>query len=236
MNVTPPVLTPRLAAAAEMVGKCECFADIGTDHAYLPIYLYMTGKCKAAIASDISEGPLERAKQTAKRYNTDISLRLGSGLDTLKVDEADCVVIAGMGGLLIAEILKNGTDKLNDAKKIILQPMTAVPELRYFLIENGWTIAEERLAKENNKIYVLMSVKRPETEVKHKPYTDVGLYIGKYLIENKPMFYDEYLKRRLNKLKKMTEGLKNSESAESERKRALINKLIDEIKNLNGEI
>lgn len=161
MNITPPVLSPRLAEAARLVGKCNCFADIGTDHAYLPIYLLMTGACRTAVASDIGEGPLKRAFAAAQKYNQTVSLRLGSGLSTLERDEADAVVIAGMGGLLIADILKNGADKLGAAKKIVLQPMTAVPELRKFLADYGWRIESESIVKEGEKLYILMSVKMP---------------------------------------------------------------------------
>lgn len=235
MKHTPPTLTPRLSAAAQMIGKCHCFADIGTDHAYLPIYLIMNGFCKKAIASDIGNGPLKRASDTALKYHQNISLRLGAGLDTLLPGEADVVAVAGMGGLLIAEILKAGMDKLGSAKKIVLQPMTAIPELREYLTENGWKITDERIAKEGDKLYVLMSVRPPKSQAidaVESPYNELELYLGRCLINKRPMYFDELLSHSRRKLCNMVNGLKSSHSAESEAKLEYCRHLIQEIDKL----
>ena len=143
MNRLP--LSPRLKTLYDITPMCDCFADIGTDHAYLPVYLCKNGKCKTAIASDIVKGPLERAKATIKKHNMEdkISIRLGGGVSTLERDEADVVLIAGMGGLIIADILKDGFDVLKTVKNIILQPMTAVSDLREYLYNNNWKIDKE---------------------------------------------------------------------------------------------
>jgi tRNA (adenine22-N1)-methyltransferase len=108
MRTTAPILTPRLQQIADRIQPCACVADIGTDHAYLPVFLCMTQKAEKAIASDIRKGPLARAEATILRYGMQnrVETRLGGGADTLQVGEADCIVIAGMGGLMIAEILK----------------------------------------------------------------------------------------------------------------------------------
>lgn len=235
MKHTPPTLTPRLFAAAQMIGKCRCFADIGTDHAYLPIYLIMNGFCRKAIASDIGSGPLKRASDTALKYHQNISLRLGAGLETLLPGEADAVAIAGMGGLLIAEILKEGIDKLEGAKKIVLQPMTAIPELREYLTKNGWEITDERIAKEADKLYILLSVKVPEAqalEPVENPYNELELYLGRCLINNRPKYFDELLAHSRRKLCNMVNGLKSSHLAESEAKLEHCRYLIQEIDKL----
>ena len=212
-----PTLTPRLDTIAKLIPACHCFADIGTDHAYLPVFMCMSDISDTAIASDIKKGPLLRAEKTVTDFklNDRISLRLGAGLDTLKKDEADAVAIAGMGGLIIAEILREGLNKLTSAKAIILQPMTAVSELREFLINNGFTIKEECLAKEDEKIYNILSVVYTGN---NESYSPSELYLGKYLIEHKPQHFDEYLSKRITKLKNMIEGLRISTSEDSKKK------------------
>lgn len=231
---TTPVLTPRLQTAVDMLGQCNCLADIGTDHAYLPIYMKIKGLCVSAIASDIGQGPLNRAASTAKKYGTDVSLRLGAGLDTLADNEADAVVIAGMGGLLIADIIKNGADKLKRTKKIILQPMSSIPELRAYLIKNGWQITEERIAKEENKLYILMSVVPPclANTNKCEVYTECDFFIGKCLIETKPRYFDELLTRSQKKLQGIVNGLKSSDSEETKVKLEKCENLLKEINDL----
>ena len=111
---TSPTLTPRLYTISNQIDKCKCFADIGTDHAYLPVFMCMTGKCERAIASDINEGPLKRAQNTVRQFGQEekIQLRLGAGLDTLEENEADVIAIAGMGGIEISNILKIGKNKI----------------------------------------------------------------------------------------------------------------------------
>lgn len=230
MTRKPPILTPRLSSVADLIPKCRCFADIGTDHAYLPVFLCMTEKCDTAIASDIRKGPLSRAEKTLADYDMQsrISLRLGSGLDTIEADEADAVSIAGMGGLIIAQILENGQNKLCSTRKIILQPMTAVPELREFLWKNGWTIDSEHLAIEGDKIYNILTVSLPNGNPKFKP-SDIDLYVGKYLLENRPDGFDTYIKQRMKKLMNIIEGLRLSKSAnaaeQSEQYRELLNEI-----------
>lgn len=234
-----PLLSPRLAAIAKSVGKCERFADIGTDHAYLPVYLCKTQSAQSAIACDINPDPLLRAENTVKAYNAQelVELRLGCGLEPLAVDEVDAVVIAGMGGLLIADILESGLDKIQNAEKIILQPMSAVPELREYLYTHGWRILSEYLAVEEDKIYNIISVAPPTftddgaVAYRYTP-TAAEIFIGKYLTENKPEHFDIYLKKRKNKLDKMIDGLKKSKSDESQKKLNECVRLRDEINKL----
>lgn len=236
MKKTFPPLSPRLTAISELVGECECLADIGTDHAYLPVYLCKKQKAKSAIACDINPDPLLRAENTVKTYNAAefVELRLGGGLSPLKPGEADAVVIAGMGGLLIADIIKNGMDKIQNADKIILQPMSSVSELREYLYSNGWRILSEALAVEDDKIYNIFSVAPPiysNNDTLTSVYTPTAaeVFIGKYLIENKPEHFDIYLKKRKDKLDKMIFGLEKSDSHTSHKK-------LDECRLLKKEI
>lgn len=235
MLTNPPVLTSRLSAVANEINTCKCFADIGTDHAYLPVYMCMTQKCEKAIASDVNKGPLMRAENTVLEYGLSdyISLRLGGGLDTLEENEADAVAIAGMGGLLIANILDSGLNKLKSTKKIVLQPMSSIPELREHLYKNGWKITKETLAKEDEKIYTIMTVTIPE-ENNSTDYipTPAELFAGKYLIDNKPEFFDEFLEKKKNKLRKMIVELENSSSDASIQRLKLSEEMLSELEKI----
>lgn len=228
MTENLPLLSPRLKAIADLISPCNCFADIGTDHAYLPVYLCGIGKCRKAVASDVNKGPLKRAEKTVLEYGKydKIDLRLGGGLETVLKDEADSVVIAGMGGLIIAKILEDGREKINDGCKIVLQPMTAVPELREYLYNNGWTVTEEHLVREDEKIYNIIEICKGESGVVP---TEAELFVGKELMKKRPENYDEYLKRRIKKLSVMIDGLKASDSEESKLKLNAVQKLYDEI-------
>lgn len=232
MQKYAPVLTPRLAAVAEFIPPCCCFADIGTDHAYLPVYLCMKKRCERAIASDINKGPLERAEKTISEYGLKkmISLRLGGGFDTLESGEAEAFSIAGMGGLVIAKILEDGRDKLTPDCTVVLQPMTAVPELREYLYKSGWTIIDESLAREDEKIYNIIAVKLGED--KSNPPTEAEMFIGRELINKRPPHFEEYLERRIKKLENMVVGLSSSSSDESQRKSEKCKKLLRDIKEL----
>ena len=212
-----PNLTPRLKTIYDMVENCGVFSDIGTDHAYLPVALAIEGKCQRAIASDIAKGPLMRAKDTVLKYRISdkVELRLGAGLDSLQKNEADVICIAGMGGLMIADILKNGEDKLGFAKSIILQPMSSVPDLRFFLNENGYVIERELLAKEEEKIYNIMSVSISDKK-NRRILSDAELLAGRELIAERPEFFDEYIDRLILKTEKIIKGLENSNNLGNE--------------------
>lgn len=152
-----PILSPRLAAAAGMVRKGGEICDVGTDHALLPCRLYLDGERKLT-AADINEGPLLSAKQTVMHYigkEDAVRLVLSDGLD--KIDYADDVIIAGMGGELIARIVL-GCRFLSRDTHFILQPMTKAEILRKELYKNGFYIEKELTARENDRNYVIMSV------------------------------------------------------------------------------
>lgn len=234
MNGITPQLSPRLSKIAELIGSCRCLADIGTDHAYLPVSMCMSGKAQRAIASDIRRGPLEHAAGTVRAYhaNDKISLRLGTGLETLEPNEADTVVIAGMGGLLISNILNEGTDKLSSADKIILQPMTAVPELREYLWQNRWSIENEVLAREDDKIYNILSVRTPSADTPVYTPTAAELYLGKSLIDNRPEHFSEYLQKKKSKLENMLCGLGRTSSAEALAKAEYCRGILSEIQRI----
>lgn len=157
-------LDSRLKAAADLCRRGVTVCDVGTDHALLACYLAQTG-AKSVIASDVREGPLEAARRTIKQQGVDnVAAVLSDGLD--KIDYADDVVIAGMGGELIARIIA-GCRFLSEDTRFILQPMTKADTLRRELCRSGFEIIKERTAKEGVRRYTVMLVKY--TGVKSEP-------------------------------------------------------------------
>lgn len=153
-------LTPRLRAIAQLVPSDALFADIGTDHAYLPAWLLMNGVIDHAIAADIHEGPLERARETAEKYSVadKMDFRLCDGLTAIGEGEANVIAIAGMGGDTIAHILSQAGWTRKPEITLLLQPMTSQPDLRRWLGENGYCIELERIVREGNKLYTILLV------------------------------------------------------------------------------
>lgn len=155
-------LSPRLHSIAKRVPQGALLADIGTDHAYLPVYLLKSGKISSAIASDLREGPLSRGKTVAKQWEIPeekISFRCSDGLRGIAQGEADTIVIAGMGGDTIAACLEGVSWSRSPNLLYLLQPMSSIPELRRWLSEHGFRIEEECLSREEEKLYVVLQVR-----------------------------------------------------------------------------
>lgn len=152
-----PILDSRLSLAASFVRDGATVADIGTDHAYLPIYLLLTGKAKAAIAADINEGPLERAAVNCRRYGVSdkMTLCLSDGLKKLPLSEkcVSDIIICGMGGELIASIIDGSDYTKNENVRLILQPMSQAARLREYLCREGFCIEKTAHAKAQDKLY-----------------------------------------------------------------------------------
>ncbi len=150
-------LSLRLRAVYALLEGGETFADIGTDHAYLPARLVLDGKYRRAVASDVAPGPLENARRTVDALGLAdrIELRLAPGLAGLRAGEADAAAIAGMGGELIAAILEEGPVPPH----LVLQPMTREEKLRRFLLESGFRVEEEKLVREGKRIYTVMKAR-----------------------------------------------------------------------------
>lgn len=154
-------LTNRLQLVADCVQPCICLADIGTDHAYLPAWCILNGKAQFAIAADINAKPLANARQTLGTYGLEerIELRLSDGLQNISADEAQEIVVAGMGGNQIADMIKNTAWLQDSAKHLILQPMTHFEDVRKSLLENGFQIEAEYTAAEGKRLYLVISAR-----------------------------------------------------------------------------
>lgn len=229
----PPTLSPRLNKISELINDSDVTADIGTDHAYLPVSLVYRGKAKYVIASDIKTGPIKRAESTVKKYGMFdfISLRQGAGLETISLaDNVDTIVIAGMGGLVISSILENSPEVLNRADKIILQPMTMVPELRDYLYKGSFKNIKEFLAVEENKIYNIISAEPGKD--KYEELAPVELFLGRSLINEQPEYFSAYINRQKNKVQNIIEGLIKSAEPENIKKISYYKNLLSDIEKI----
>lgn len=229
-----PTLSPRLQAIAEHILPCHTMADIGTDHAYLPACLCLRGICASAIASDVRKGPLDRAASTIRRCHLEkqIECRLGSGLSTLSPKEADAIVIAGMGGELIAALLDADKEIAENAKQLILQPMTALPKLRHYLQETGFTTQFETLVREEEKLYHILEVKKTADTL--PPLSDVEQEIGPYLLAHPPAEFVPYVKGRLKKLSVTIRGLSRSKAPDAKEQQKKYRLLMEAITRETG--
>jgi len=181
-------LTNRLKVIASLVPGGSIVADIGTDHGYLPIYLLKNNDVRHVYATDVNRGPLQAAKEfvTENKEMKRVDLILGDGLSCVKKKNVDGAVIAGMGGILIQEIIQRDFDKAKALSWMILQPMTAPEKLREYLMQNGFEIIREELAKEQRRIYQIMLVKYTgeSTNYQNSFYYHIG---EKNVKENHPL-------------------------------------------------
>ena len=202
----PIALSPRLMALARRVPNSARFADVGTDHGRLPVWLLEQGVIASAIATDLREGPLDKARQTAARHalTGKISFRLGDGLVPVRAGEADVIAVAGMGGETIASILDAAPWTRDPAVTLLLQPMTSIPDLRTWLSQNGYLIQEEELVREGETLYVVLAARAG----KGSQPTPAELWVGR------PNWADPlwpaYLEQMTLRAERALEGLRRS--------------------------
>ncbi len=198
-------ISKRLCTAASFVRDGAVIADVGTDHAYIPIYLTRIGKISRAIATDINEGPILRAKDNIASfsYQDKIETYIANGLDGIDKHTPDDILICGMGGELIAEILERCQYIKNERVNLILQPMTSILELRTYL-KNGFYIYDEEIVFEDGKYYQIICARY---DGKCHDYTEVELELGKINIEKHSSVFSDLLDLTISKKRRIMQGL-----------------------------
>lgn len=212
------MLTNRLETVKNLVKNSKCLLDVGTDHGYVPISLIMEKRAEKVIGADINKGPLDNAKKNVALAGLleKIELRLGSGMVPAKLNEVDTVIIAGMGGILIADIIKESYEKAQSTDKLILQPMYSQDALRSYLVNNNFKIIKEYLAKENEKIYNIIEVAVGCEEKDYSKKSFLLLGHPDNFIKDENYFY--YIEKRKSHYKKVLENLKNAKIDKEEEK------------------
>ena len=202
-------LSERLILITELIPEGTMLCDVGTDHAYIPIYAVQKGICSKAVASDLRPGPVRTATRNVTKYKLEskIDVRLGGGLQPIRDNELGTVIIAGMGGLLITEILQESFEKSKNIDYLILQPMNAVEVVRSYLYEKGFEILAEKLAIEAPKIYNIICARWTGNK---KKADEFDCYIGNRLLEDGDEFLQDYLGKRLGQLNKAILGMEQA--------------------------
>ncbi len=222
-------LTPRLQKIAQLVPKGAHFADIGTDHGYLPAWLILNDVIEYAIAADLRKGPLERAKDTADKYDVGdkMDLRLCDGLSNVKPGEVDCIAIAGMGGETIAHILSAAPWTKEEGITLLLQPMSSQSDLRQWLGENGYMIENEYIVREDKTLYTIFVV----TAGAMKELTPAEIFAGQ---QSEDPMRGEYLDHLIMKVTRAVEG-QRSASHKNEESINELTGILDEMKAMKEE-
>ncbi len=209
-----------IGARLETIGKYvpeNCvLADIGTDHAYLPVWLLKNNKISFAVAGDIADGPCLAAKNTVAMYGLKdkVAVRKGSGLKVLDVNEVKCIAIAGMGATTIISILADDMQIAVSAERLILQPMAGAPILRKWLCENGWRLVAEDLAEDGKHLYEIIVAERGVSD----DYTAAELEIGPILLKNGHSLLKKQIEKQLHSYKMLLNSMGKSECAMQSKK------------------
>ena len=208
-------ISKRLLCCASMVQSGSRVADIGTDHGYLGIYLLQSGAARHVIACDLRKDPLENARRNAKLFGVDgeMELRLSDGLEKIRPDEVDTVVMAGMGGDLIQKILSQCPWRKREGLQFILQPQSAGNVLRRWLCEDGFEIQREEPVQDGHFLYTVMDIRQGEPA----PLTPGTEYASPALLASKSPLVGTYLARVENALQETVRGLTNAEKQRPER-------------------
>lgn len=225
-----PNMYPRLRAIAALAPEgCPCLADIGTDHGYIPVSLLLEGRVKRAVASDIGAMPLDRARVTAERYGVTggLDFRLGDGLSVLRPGEAEVIVIAGMGGDAITEILA-AAPWSRAGPLLLLQPMSKAEVLRAFLPEHGYAVLHEELVQDRGVLYPILAVRGGEM-----PLASDAQAWGGLRLEGDPL-RGRYLEDRILRLRRAAAGLAKARDPAAAGKRERLLAVIKELEKWKG--
>ena len=227
-------LSRRLHAIIDMTEKCRCLADIGTDHAFVPIEAVKCGKAESAIAADVRRGPLKIAERNIQESGLSdrIRTRLSDGLKEFKPKEADQILIAGMGGLLIRRILEEGREVIAECDTLVVSPHTDVTAVREWIVMNGLTFKDEEMVEEEGKFYTIIKAvqERSDPSLKTDPVSEEELEYGPVLLKKRTPVFMAYLKRQERITKELIEKLKSQE--QNERVEALIKEYETRLKNV----
>lgn len=222
-------LSKRLSAVASMVTEGNRLVDVGCDHGYLPLYLYLNKKIPSAIAMDVRPGPLSRAREHIAEYGLEkyIETRLSDGLSALSPGEGDTLTVAGMGGPLMERILMAKEEVRESFQELILQPQSDIPHFRRFLREIGWEIIEEEIVLEDGKFYPMMKAVRGKAQIipEDMPYTPEEAFGGLLLKKRHPvlkLYLERELRIRNGILEKLREAAADDRRKEIEEERSLI--------------
>ena len=217
-------LSTRLLACAGFVNKGDRVADIGCDHGYLSIHLLTQGIARSCIASDVAKGPLQSAKDNARKFGVqeNITFHLSDGVQSIPRD-FDTLVCAGMGGDTMIHILESAPWLKNDRYRLILQCQSKRPELRKWLYENGFAVRRETLAKDGKFCY-------PVTEVVYAPGESLKgaeFYITPALLKSGSPLLPEFYDRVVGGIRTSVEGLSRTGGEKYEEMKAILEELLE---------
>lgn len=207
------ILSKRLTTIASLVPAGSRVADVGTDHGYTPIYLVEHGIAVSAIAMDVRKGPLSRAAEHVREHGLEdkIQLRLSDGLDELQTGEADAVIISGLGGPLMINMLTRGHEVARTVDTFVLSPQSDIPGVRVYLRKNGYRIDKELFMKDEGKYYTVMVVTHGDSQ----PGRYIDDLFGRELLDSKDPTLLEYLKKEQDRYQQLIPTLENASREET---------------------
>ena len=202
-------LSKRLDAVASLVTPGYTVADVGCDHGWVPIFLVENGIAPKAFAMDVRKGPLSIAGEHVREAGLEnrITLFLSDGLTALSAGDADCIIIAGMGGPLIRRILKEGEAVAKSAKELILSPHSEWAQCRRFFAEQGYETLDEQMVEEDGKYYLIVKLKPKEEAFGEEADSALALEYGAFLLKRKDPVLRDYLMKEQNTLMLLLEKL-----------------------------
>lgn len=213
-------LSKRLKVVASFLSTGTFFADIGSDHAYLPCYVCLNDKTARAVAGEVNKGPFDRALKTVAKYKLSdlIDVRLGDGLNVLNNEEVCELVIAGMGGSLITRLLEDGEHHLNSVKRIIAQPNINAKSVRKLFDQNGFILTQEAIIEEDHQIYEILIA---DKGIQNNPYSDrikeKQLLFGPILLNDKSKTFLKKWKYECENMEKIISQMKQAKAHNDEK-------------------
>ncbi len=226
-------LSKRMKCLTDMVSPGKVMADIGCDHGLVSVYLAANGISPRVIAMDVAEGPLKAAeKNVAEAGMSDkIELRLSDGFKALSAVETDGAIIAGMGGHLILDIIRDGEDKFGEGYQLVLSPQSDVPLVRNYLRNHSFKIVDEEMIHEDGKFYIIIKAVKTKADENKETEEDIAFFdtYSAILIEKKSPVYAEYLSCCLSKYEGIFCRLSKTETADGGKR---LSQVRDEIKEL----
>ena len=219
-------LSKRLNWILEKVDKCETIIDVGTDHGYIPIKLIKDNIASRVIASDINKEPLEKARINASLDGVieKVDLRLGGGLKTLKSKEVQGIIIAGMGGNLIRDILEADLDKVKDVDYLVLQPAQNPEVLREYLYTHEYEIIDEDICLDEGKYYELFKVKYKKNNI--TKLEDVFYEISPVMLKKRTETLKSYIEDKVEKNNKILNFINDDTEKQLIRKNEILEKFL----------